>query len=176
MMQVAMLLAALVANPVARAEPLQSANPLPLLDHLIGRWVLSGTIAGKKTTHKVSAEWILNHGYVQLHELSREKVAGGRPAYEALIFISFDSGADEFSCLWLDSTTNSAFTPEGVGHAKVTKEAPNAIPFVFKDSAGHVTFENTFVYDQKSNSWEWIMANVTDDKKKPFGHVRLVKK
>ena len=72
------LLFILFASTVARADVLQSTNGI--MDHLVGRWVLSGTIAGKKTTHQVSAKWVLNHGYVQLHEISREKAAGGRPA------------------------------------------------------------------------------------------------
>jgi hypothetical protein len=163
----------LFASIVARAEGSQSTNGL--MDRLIGQWVLSGTIAGRKTTHKVSAEWVLNHGYVQIHEISKETAPHGGPAYEALVFISFDSAANEYSCLWLDSTASSSFAPQDAGHAKVSHEAGNAIPFVFKDSGGHVAFENTFLYDEKSNSWEWIMTNVQDDKRKPFGHVRLVK-
>ena len=61
-----------------------------LLDHLVGRWVLSGTIAGKSTTHDVSAERVLQDGYVRIHEVSREVNSNGAPAYEAIVFISFD--------------------------------------------------------------------------------------
>ena len=118
------LLFILFASTVARADVLQSTNGL--MDHLVGRWVLSGTIAGKKTTHKVSAEWVLNH----FHEISKEKVAGGRPAYEALVFISFDSAANEYSRLWLDSTASSSFSPEDAGHAKLTKDAATSIPLL----------------------------------------------
>jgi hypothetical protein len=168
------LLLLLFATTLAGAQALQATNGL--LDHLVGQWVLSGTLAGKKTIHNVSAEWVLNRGYVQLHEMSREKIADGRPAYEAIIFISFDSASNSYSCLWLDSTASSSFAPEDAGHAKPTKEAANAIPFLFKDSGGHITFENTFVYDEKANSWEWTLTNVKDDKRIPFGHVRLVKK
>ncbi len=164
----------LCASGLAHAEVTESNNTL--MPRLVGRWVLTGTIAGRKTTHDVSAEWILNHGYVQLHEVSREKAAGGRPAYEALVYISFDPAANEYSCLWLDSTMTSSFAPQDAGHGKPGKDSPTSIPFVFKDAAGHVTFENTFVYDPKSNSWEWNMNNVKDDKRIPFGHVRLVKK
>jgi hypothetical protein len=31
------------------------------LDHLIGTWVLQGTIAGSETGHEVTAEWVLGH-------------------------------------------------------------------------------------------------------------------
>ncbi len=168
------ILLLLLSSTLARAEVSHATNGL--LDHLIGRWVLSGTLAGKKTTHKVSAEWVLNHDYVQLHEISQEKLPGGRPAYEAIIFISFNSASNECSCLWLDSTASSSFAPEDAGHAKLAKDAPTVIPFLFKDSAGRVNFENTFVFHEKSNSWEWIMNNVKEDKRIPFGHVRLVKR
>ena len=49
----------------------------PLLDHLIGTWVLQGSIAGRETTHDIVATWVLGHQYVRLHEVSREKDAKG---------------------------------------------------------------------------------------------------
>jgi hypothetical protein len=67
-----------------------SRFPDRLLDHLVGRWVLSGTIAGKSTTHDVSAERVLHDGCVRIHEVSREVNSNGAPAYEAIVFISFD--------------------------------------------------------------------------------------
>ena len=171
-MKTFLLILLVFASTLARAEVSNSTNGL--MDHLLGRWVLNGPIAGKKTTHDVSAEWVLNHGYVQLHETSQEKVAGGRPAYEAIIFISFDSPSNEYSVLWLDSTASSSFSP--VGHAKLTNDPATAIPFVFKDNSGQINFENTFVYDEYSNSWQWIMNSVKEGKKIPFGRVRLTKK
>jgi len=56
-----------------------------LLDHLPGNWVLQGTIAGKDTTHDVTAEWVLGHQYVRIHEVSREKNSQGLPAHEAMV-------------------------------------------------------------------------------------------
>jgi hypothetical protein len=44
-----------------------------LLDHLAGSWVLQGTIAGRPTTHDITAEWVLAHQYLRLQEVSREK-------------------------------------------------------------------------------------------------------
>src|SRR5208282_4812975 len=41
----------------AQQPPVQS----PLLDHLAGKWVLQGTIAGQETTHDVDADWVLDH-------------------------------------------------------------------------------------------------------------------
>src|ERR1700730_4301986 len=65
------------------------AQPTPanaaLLEHLHGSWVLRGTLAGKVTTHDVTAASILDGLYLQLHERSRETDAKGKPQYEAVI-------------------------------------------------------------------------------------------
>src|SRR5271155_2842311 len=45
----------------------------PLLDRLIGAWVLRGEIAGRQVTHSVEAQWVLAHEYVQIRETSRSK-------------------------------------------------------------------------------------------------------
>jgi hypothetical protein len=121
-----------------------------LLDRLVGRWVLSGTIAARKTTHDVSAEWVLNHGYVRLHEVAREKDLVGAPAYEAIIFVSREPSSGDYTCLWLDSTASWGLSAEAMGRAK---PKPNSIPFVFKDPDGHVSFENTFSYDPAADTW-----------------------
>jgi len=152
----------------------RSATPTPtVMDQLIGSWTLTGTIAKKQTTHDVTAEWVLKRGYVRIHEVSREKDTNGVPAYEAFIFISRDASGGECSCLWLDSTGTTVFSADAVGHAKIKQDA---IPFIFKDAAGNVTFENTFSYDAKSDSWEWMMSNVDRGKKAFFGKVKLVRK
>ena len=143
-----------------------------LLDHLVGRWILTGTIAGKKTTHDVSAEWVLNHGYVRIHEVAREKDRAGAPAYEAIVFISSEPSSGDCACLWLDSTGSWGLSAEAMGRAK---PKANSIPFIFKDPAGRVSFANTFSYDSVADSWVWIMDNIQDGKPKPFGRVTLVK-
>jgi hypothetical protein len=150
-----------------------SRFPDRLLDHLVGRWVLSGTIAGKNTTHDVSAERVLHDGYVRIHEVSREVDSNGAPAYEAIIFISFDPTSGDYSCLWLDSTGNGGLSAQAIGHAKAKA---NTIPFTFKDREGRVSFENTFSYDKATDTWSWEMNNIQKDKREPFGRIKLIKK
>ncbi len=152
-----------------------AAPPSPstqLLDHLAGHWILSGTIAGKPTTHDISAEWILNHGYLRINEVSREKTATGTPAYEAIVLISIQPASDEVDCLWLDSTGTSRLSTEEMGRAKPQAAA---IPFVFQDANGSTSFENTFSYDAKADSWQWAMANVQKGQRRSFGNVYLVR-
>jgi len=143
-----------------------------LLDRLAGDWVLSGKLAGRETTHDISADWTLNHGYLRVHERSHEKAPSGAPSYEAIVFITYNAKTDDYTCLWLDSTSNQGLVAEGFAHAK---RSANSLPFVFRDANGQVSFENTFVYDPASDSWQWIMDNVEAGMIKPFGRVTLVK-
>ena len=82
------LIALVILLPVCVSAQPQGLQD-PLLDHLIGKWVLRGTIAGKRR-RTTSFEWVLGHQYVRLHEVSREKNAKGQAAYEAIVFIGWD--------------------------------------------------------------------------------------
>jgi hypothetical protein len=79
----------------------------------------------------------------------------------------------EYACMWMDSTSTSAFQSEGIGRAK---RSGNAIPFVFKDDKHRITFRNTFAYDQKTDSWTWRLDNVRKGEDVPFGRVKLERK
>ena len=116
----------LVSFPASAQEP---AFQDPLLDHLVGKWVLQGAIAGGKTTHDVEAEWVLGHQYVRLHEVSRETDAKGAAAYEATVFIGWDKRTSEYACLWLDSTGGGGLAPPVVGRAR---RSGDRIAFFFK--------------------------------------------
>src|SRR5215510_1675118 len=89
-----------------------------MLDRLAGHWVLSGKIARRQTTHDISADWTLNRGYLRIHEISREKAPSGEPSYEAIIFIAYYPKTEEYTCLWLDSTSNEGLNAQGLGHAR----------------------------------------------------------
>jgi hypothetical protein len=157
-----MLCSATVA--VAQQPPVNA----PLLDHLVGRWVLRGTIAGQDTTHEVDAEWVLEHHYLLIHEVSRQMNGKGEPQYQATIYIGWNEATKEYACVWLDDY--GGLTSASIG---VASQKENELPFVFKDTKGDVTFENEFVYDTKASAWEWRMDNVANGVAKPFGRVKL---
>jgi hypothetical protein len=75
-----------------------------LLDKLVGPWVLTGNIAGKSVVHDVEADWVLQHKYVRISEISRERGDDGQPQYEATIFVGWLESTQHFACLWLDNT------------------------------------------------------------------------
>ena len=79
-------LVGLLASPLSA----QSRPPDSLLPQLAGRWALRGTIARQQTVHDVTFGWMLNRGYLQMHEVSRQRSATGTPAYEAVVLFARD--------------------------------------------------------------------------------------
>lgn len=91
-----MIVLAVLLTPFACAQ--QAPMNSPLLDHLAGQWVLSGTIAGGPVTHDVDADWVLDHHYLRIHEVSRDKNDQGKPKYEALVFIGWNEKPKQYAC------------------------------------------------------------------------------
>lgn len=154
------------------ASARQTAFQDPLLDHLIGKWILQGTIGGSATTHDIEADWVLGHEYVRLHELSREKDAKGQAAYEAIVFIGWDQRSGQYACLWLDSTGGGGLTGQAIGHAKRGGEE---IALLFKAGDGSL-FHTTFAYAKSTDTWEWRMDGEEKGKLQPFARVKLMRK
>ena len=152
--------------------PAQALSPDSLFDRLIGKWVLTGTIARQRTTHDVTFEWMLGREYVQMHEVSRERDAKGSPAYEAVVMFGRDPKTGEYACLWMDNTAASAFDPAGTGRGRV---AGDSIPCLFNYTATD-RFHTTFVYNRASDSWQWHMDNDSSGVRRPFARVTLTRR
>jgi hypothetical protein len=143
-----------------------------LLDHMIGRWVLQGAIAGKETTHDLVAEWVLGHQYVQIHEISREKNSDGEAMYEAIVFIGWDQPSSRYACLWLDVTGGGGLSAQAIGHAE---RSGDKMAFLFKGSDGS-SFHTTFEYDRSTDAWQWLMDGEENGKLQPFARVKITRK
>jgi hypothetical protein len=143
-----------------------------LLDRLAGRWVLSGEIEGKATTHDVTAEWVIAHEYLRLHEVSRERDAQGHPAYEGMVFVGVDEKTNEYVCLWLDSTGNSGLANPVIGRAPRGGEE---LPFVFAFPGGAGAFRTTFAYRRAGDTWQWRMDAEDHGTLQPFARVTLAR-
>lgn len=165
--KLAILTLLLAGVAAAQQAPVSS----PILDRLAGHWILRGTIAGKQTTHDIDGEWVIEHHYLQLHEVSREKDAKGQSLYEAMIFVGVIDTPKTYTCVWLDVYGGSSIVSIGVA-----EPAENKLPFVFKDEKGEVTFHNDFVYNPAADAWEWHMDNIEKGAAKPFGRVTLTRK
>jgi hypothetical protein len=143
-----------------------------LIDQLAGRWVLHGIIAGQETTHDIDADWVLAHQYMQLHEVSREKDSNGAAAYEAIVFIGWDEPTRQYACLWLDVTGGGGLTGEAIGYAK---QNGDQMAFLFKGSDSSLV-HTTFVRDNSTDTWQWLMDGEENGKLQPFARVILKRK
>jgi hypothetical protein len=150
-----------------------STAPEALLDAMVGHWVMTGTIARKPTTHDVDVDWVLKREYIRIHEVSRDKDAGGGPTYEAWIYIVWDAKTSEYAVMWLDNTAATSFSADGIGHAKPDGDR---IPFIFKDADGS-GIHTTFAYDRPRDTWSWTIENVdTSGRSSPFAALTLTRK
>ena len=147
----------------------QTTSQDSLLDRMVGKWVLQGTIGGSETTHDINAKWVLDHQYLEMKEVSREKDMNGKPLYEANVFICWEQKLHQFSCLWLDNTGNGGLTTQAVGHAKSNGDK---IELLFK-GADNSLFHTTFVYNKVTDTWQWLMDGEENGKLQPFARVKL---
>jgi len=162
----AVVVAALTLSAgAARAEQPKDA----LLGHMAGHWVLKGTIGGAKTTHDIDAAWVLQDHYIRLQEVSREKDAKGRPQYEAEVLIGFDPARSRYVCFWFDITGVA-----GPGSAGIAQRKGDTLPFVFKSADGD--FHTMFVYDAKTDKWQWRMDAEQKGKFETFARVMLTRR
>jgi len=169
MMRSIFMVAVLVWTGASIASAQTSAPQRELLERMTGRWVLEGTIDGKATTHDVVTNWVLNRQYVQLHEVSREKDPQGRPAYEAFVYLTWEASRGEYSCLWLDSTSNAGLSNGVLGRAKPSGDE---LQLLFKYGDGSA-FHTTFAYDRSEDTWQWKMDAEEKGKLVPFARVTL---
>jgi hypothetical protein len=168
-MRTLLVIAAFTATTLSIAPAQTSNAPAALLERLHGTWVLAGTIEGKATTHDVVAASVLNGQYVQLHEVSRERDAKGRPEYEALVYLTWEPKRGEYSCLWLDSTGNSGISNGIRGRAKPSGDELRLL-FQYPDGT---TFHTTFAYDRKADTWRWTMDGEDKGRLVPFARMTM---
>lgn len=149
----------------------QLTQPDSLLNKLTGRWTLTGTIDGKKTIHDINVQRVLNGEYIQLKEVSRERDQLGNPLYDAIVYICWEAPKKQYSCLWLDNTSNGGISNGIIGCAKQERDK---IEFIFKYSE-MVQFHTTFLYDKGTDTWQWLMDEEENGKFQPFARVILTK-
>ena len=140
-----------------------------LLNSLTGKWVLRGTIHKTSTTHDVDIQWVLHHQFVQIHEISRERLASdpAKPQYEAIVMIGWDATKQQYVVYWTD-VYGGGFSLRGYAEKKAS-----SIPMVF--SAGDGNFYTTFTYDDKTKTWRWDMDNEKDGKRTEFARMTMTR-
>jgi hypothetical protein len=140
----------------------------PLVDRLAGTWVLTGQMANGPATHDLTAEWVLAHQYLELHEVSRERNKDGSPKYQATVYIGWDARRNIYDCVWLDDY--GSISTQSLGYAKKNGDS---IAFVFQDRDDSGSFHTTFAWHPENGTWTMDMDQVTDGKSDPFARTTL---
>jgi hypothetical protein len=164
----AVAIAAMLAGSPAFAQ--QATFNDPLVDHLAGRWVLTGQMNKGSVTHDITADWVLAHQYLELHEISREKNKDGSPAYQATVFIGWDAKKRIYDCAWLDDY--GSISTQSLGYAKPSGDS---IAFVFQDRDDPGSFDTTFTWHPRDGAWSMDMDQVTDGKSSVFARTVLIR-
>ena len=143
----------------------------PLVDKLVGRWVLRGTMAGRgDVVHDVVGQWVLGHQYLLLRETSRELRRGTvNPVYEAHIYIGWDQPRGRYGAIWLDASGEASSSVLGSAQPMI-----NALPFVFTASDGTIT-RTTMTYDNGSRRWRWQIIREKDGQTVTLADLELVR-
>ena len=147
-------------------------QPDSLLNKLIGKWTLEGTIENRTTTHDVIIERVLNGQYIQLNETSREKDKTGNPLYSAIVYLTWQKTKKEYDCLWLDNTSNEGLSNGIIGHAK---QDADKIEFLFKYN-DTTQFHTTFLYNENTDTWQWFMDVDNNGKLQSFARLKMTRK
>jgi hypothetical protein len=85
----------LVASIAVAQQPIPSLSD-DLLDRLVGRWEMTGTVHGRPSKQTFEAAWVLNHQFLRIHEKSVENVAGTTVPFEAFLFIGYDKSSKRY--------------------------------------------------------------------------------
>jgi hypothetical protein len=171
-LRIVLLVSAAVLVGSGAVETVYAQQPVlddQLLNSLTGKWVLSGTIHKTSTTHDVDIQWVLNHQWVQIHEVSRQRLASDptKPQYEAIVLIGWDANKQQYVVNWTD-VYGGGFSLRGYA-----EKLPSSIPMVFKSESGN--FYTTFAYDEKTRTWSWDMDNESNGKRQEFARLTMTR-
>ena len=149
----------IIAGSVAAAADEPADGPKVIfrddfIDQLVGRWKIIRQIRGKEVQNTLTAEWVLNHQFLQLHM----KDAADPPQYEAIILIGCAHADQQYIIHWCD-TFGGKFSARGKG-----KRNGNSIEFQFDYDDG--PFFNTFTWDENAKAWTFKMESQDKDGKR----------
>jgi hypothetical protein len=123
-----------------------------LLDKIVGKWDLKGTIGNRPVVNNFSAQWILNHQFIELNFTDTANI----PTYAAKVIIGYDCISERYVVHWIDNFGGRLSETLGYGQQK-----GNSIEFRFEypDSP----FINKFLYMNNKDIWQ---LNMTTKNKK----------
>jgi hypothetical protein len=133
-------------------------RPIPfhddLAEKLVGEWNLDGSVSGHPAHHRVRAQWVLEHQFIEIHEQTSPDAPAPESKYDALWFLGYDELSRHY-VLHLMDLFGGRFS-ETLGNGI---RAGNELRFEFAYPDG--PFRTTWSWDADSKSWKWHMDQKT---------------
>lgn len=122
-----------------------------LISKLEGQWNIVRQIRGTEVRNRMTATWMLNHQFLQLHM----RDVAEPPKYEAIVLIGYIHAARQYVAHWTD-TFGGKFSARGIG-----TRSGNTIEFRFDYDDG--PFFNTFTWNAQTGQWTFRMESQGPD-------------
>lgn len=139
--------------PAVAQSPRNQVFKDDLLDNLVGNWKLVRKIQGRITENVVKADWVLNHQFLRI----QMRDVADPPAYEASVFIGYDTIEDRYVVHWLD--VFGGVSSQTLGHGS---RSGNTIKLMFPYPEH--PFVNTFTWNPETKTWNFLMQQKNQDK------------
>jgi len=139
-----------------------------LVNRMTGTWKLTGPLLGVEAHHTVTAEWVLNHQFLRIHEKTSEGAPESERRYEAIWFLGYDPTSERYVLHLLDIYGGRFSETLGYG-----VRDGNTIRFVFEYPDG--PFHTTFRWSPQDDSWQWLMEQKEKGKWSTFADLKLVR-
>lgn len=138
-----------------------------LLDRLVGKWKVTGTVHGSPSTQTLDAEWVLNHQFLRIHQKSAESVAGTNVPYEGVFFIGYDDESNRYIAHLMNVFGGRDSETLGYGQRNV-----NEIKLVF--TSLDATVASSFTWKPKSGVWD-LVSTLESPKVEPILELRAIR-
>jgi hypothetical protein len=143
--------------------------PDGFVDRLAGTWKLEGKVGASDAHHDVQADWVLNHQFLRIQETTSAGAPAAERRYDSIWYLGYDPVSERY-VLHLMDTFGARFS-ETLGYG--TRDG-NQIKFVFEYPDG--PFHNTYVWNDREKSWQWLMEQKNKDGKwVPFANLKLTR-
>jgi hypothetical protein len=138
-----------------------------LANHMTGTWELDGKVQGRDAHHDVTAEWVLNHQFLRMHEKTIAGAPASEKAYEAIWLMGYDQTSERYVLHLLDVFGGRFSETLGYGI-----RAGNELRFIFEYPDG--PFHTTFHWSPETGSWQWLLEQKDKEGKwTTFADLRL---
>ncbi len=145
---VIVMLLCVSASAFAQTDGPETMFKDPLLDNLLGRWDAPGRVHGHDVQARATAEWVLNHQFVQV----RLEDTANPSTYEGWFFIGYDFRSERYVVHWLDNYGGRWSETLGYGD-----RSGNSIRVVFEYGDG--PFRNTLTWLPAEKGWHWLIES-----------------